>query len=117
MKVLIVDDSAEMRKTIRAHCEEVADEFAEASNGAVAIETCGTFKPDWVLMDMQMGPMNGLTAIRQILRRWKGTQVAMVTIFDDHELRAAASEAGAAAFITKDRLVDLPALLKSRKSP
>lgn len=115
--MLIVDDNSEMRRAIRNHCAEVTDEFAEAADGSEAIKACLTFKPDWIVMDNKMEPMNGLAATREIRRRWQAVRVVVVTFFDDEEIRLAAREAGACAFLTKDRLTQLPGLISGKVEP
>ena len=106
-----------MRRAIRAHCAEVAAEFAEAGDGAEAIKACITFKPDWIVMDHKMEPMNGLVATREICRRWRGTRVVMLTIHNDEEIRLAAKDAGAFAFLSKEHLTHLPSLISGNAPP
>ena len=111
VRLLIVDDNAESRRLVRALCGPLAREVSEASDGEAAILACAEEGPDCVVMDVRMRPMNGLAATREILRRWPNICVVIMTNHPDDETRQAASEAGARAFLSKERLVDLPELL------
>ena len=111
MKILIVDDSEQVRRTIRAFVSDLAEELCEAADGVEAIVACRTRRPDWVLMDIQMGGMNGITATRHVKAAFPETRVMIVTSFDDPHLREAATQAGASAYVTKDDLFEVRRIL------
>ena len=94
MKILIVDDSESVRRTIRAFVSDLAEDLCEAADGVEAIAACRDRRPDWVLMDIQMGDMNGITATRHLKAAFPETRVMIVTSFDDPHLREAATQAG-----------------------
>ncbi|WP_339287135.1 chemotaxis response regulator protein-glutamate methylesterase [Paenibacillus sp. FSL E2-0201] len=68
-KVLVVDDSAFMRKIISDLIENDADfqVTATATNGREAIEKINKLRPDLVTMDVEMPEMNGLEALKIIM--------------------------------------------------
>lgn len=68
-KVLVVDDSAFMRKIISDLIENDADfqVTATAANGREAIEKVNELRPDLVTMDVEMPEMNGLEALKSIM--------------------------------------------------
>lgn len=70
-RVLVVDDSAFMRRAIRTMLEAHPDieVVGVASNGKIAIEQVEALKPDVVTLDIEMPEMDGLAALRQIKRR------------------------------------------------
>lgn len=115
MLVLVADDNPEMRRVIRQYLASWHPglDAIECSDGGEAVELYAQHAPDLVLMDIRMTPVDGLSATADILRTNPNARVCMVTNFDDPDLRAAASAAGACAFITKDRLSDLRTLLES----
>jgi CheY-like chemotaxis protein len=113
MKVLIVDDNEQMRQMIRSFLRDRVEDFYECSDGAQALEAYTRFRPDWVLMDLSMEGVDGLTATRQITAAHPDAKVMIVTNFDDVHLRAAAQDAGASGYVTKDDLFGLNRLLKS----
>jgi DNA-binding NarL/FixJ family response regulator len=107
MKILIVDDNAAMREMVRSFLPASFDEICECADGSEALDRYRSFSPDWVLMDWEMKPVDGLVAIRQILIDFPDAKILLVTQHDDPELLTAAFDAGVKGFVLKD---DLPAL-------
>jgi len=67
IKVLVVDDSALMRKHLTGLFKDAGFEVALARNGNDAIEQVSTFMPDVVTLDINMPEMDGLTALALIM--------------------------------------------------
>jgi two-component system chemotaxis response regulator CheB len=68
IKILIVDDSALMRKLLRGIFEEEGDFVIEtARNGKEAIEKNLSFQPDVITLDINMPEMDGITALAHIM--------------------------------------------------
>jgi len=70
IKLLLVDDSQTIRKSIRYGLHAVNPEiviFGEAANGVEAIQMARDIKPDVILMDLNMPGMNGIEATRTIM--------------------------------------------------
>jgi len=111
--ILIVDDSARMRDAIVRCCTGSDDTVIEASNGREAVECFLRHQPDWTIMDVQMPQMNGLNATRCIHSENPQARVIILSQHDSPDLREAAREAGAMAYLKKDRLNDLPVILSS----
>jgi len=70
-------------------------------------------RPDIVLMDVRMPMMDGLTATRQIRKHDPLARVVIVTDYDEDELRAMATEAGAYGYVVKQNLTRLAELIRS----
>jgi CheY-like chemotaxis protein len=104
LKILIVDDSEPMRRTIRSLLRHVAGEFHECSDGDEAVAAYARFEPDWVVMDVKMARVDGIEATRRIVAGFPGAKVAVVTSYDEPGLEKAALAAGARAFVSKDDL-------------
>ena len=113
MKLLIVEDNHQMRQMMRSFLSDLAQEIYECSDGAEAMDAYAAHQPDWVLMDIEMEVVDGITATRQLKARWPESKVVIVTIHDDARLRAAARQAGACAYLTKDDLFSVRELLTS----
>jgi CheY-like chemotaxis protein len=115
MKILVVEDSAEVRRLIKSLMAEIADELYECSDGAEAVEIFIKHRPDWTLMDVYMKGTDGLAATRAIKEIDPQAKVVIVTNHTDKRTRHAASDAGADAFFGKDDLLALISLLKTKR--
>jgi CheY-like chemotaxis protein len=111
MKILIADDDTRMRQIVKQIVAGLASEVCEARDGGEAVAVCAVQRPDWVLMDLRMKPMDGLHATAEITSRFPGTHVAIVSQYDEAELRAEAARAGACAYVLKENLHELPGIL------
>lgn len=104
VRVLIVDDSAFFRKRIRQQLEMHTGIViaGEATNGREAVDMNARLKPDLVTMDVAMPEMDGISAVREIMRSHP-TKVLMVSALTSEGARATldALEAGAVDFLSK----------------
>lgn len=102
IRILIVDDDASMRNTLReiitAHGWELA---GVASNGRDGVEKAVSLKPDITLMDIVMPYMNGIEATREILRQDPGAIVIICSLLNFEPMARNAIEAGARDFLVK----------------
>jgi DNA-binding NarL/FixJ family response regulator len=94
--ILIVDDSAIIRHTLRACIEQKSGwkVCGEAENGKVAIQKVRELQPDLVILDFQMPVMNGLDAARQITTIAPETPMVMFTMHTCEQLLRDAKAAG-----------------------
>ena len=109
--LMIAEDNASMRRMIRSLVEDIVSEIVECSDGSEAIETYERHRPEWVLMDIGMHPMDGLTATREIVSRHPEAKVVIVTQYQDAQTRETALASGAWAFVGKDDLMALRKLV------
>jgi CheY-like chemotaxis protein len=112
-RILIADDDARMRNVVKQMVAGLTEEIYEAGDGAEAIELYTLYRPDWVLMDLRMKPVDGLRATTLIRARFPLARIVMVSQYDDDELRAEAARAGACAYVLKENLQELQQLLKT----
>ena len=100
-KVLVVDDSALARRSLRRILEAAGCDVVEADDGLTALERYFLEKPDVVLLDLVMQGMYGLEVLNK-LRELDGDARIIVVSADvqtsSHEM---AAEAGARAFVNK----------------
>ena len=85
IRVLIVDDSAFMRRELTRLFTEDADfeVVGTAVNGAEGIRRARDLAPDPVTLDIEMPEMDGLTALPKIMRE-SPTHVVMVSSLTTH---------------------------------
>ncbi|WP_057875427.1 protein-glutamate methylesterase/protein-glutamine glutaminase [Liquorilactobacillus aquaticus] len=102
MNILVVDDSAFMRKIIVDLLNEMPgiEVAAIARNGKQALETLNSQKIDLVLMDVEMPVMGGLEALKNI-KKTTDTPVIMLSSLTNKEITIEALELGAADFVEK----------------
>lgn len=111
LKILITDDDARIRQMLKQIVAGLASAVYEASDGGEAIAICAAERPDWVLMDLRMKPIDGLRATAVIKGHLPATRIIIISQYDDPELRTEALRAGACAYVLKENLQDLPGLL------
>ncbi|MBV6639199.1 MAG: response regulator [Cyclobacteriaceae bacterium] len=102
MKLLIVDDSSIMQRTIQKNLNDYDLEIVgTASNGSQAIELVKTHKPDVITMDITMPEMDGITCLENIMTIHPTAKVMMITALSDKLTGLQALEKGARGFIYK----------------
>jgi CheY-like chemotaxis protein len=103
-KLLIVDDHGATREWLRTMLSQTAREICESRNGVEAIDTYADQRPDWVVMDMEMRPMDGLTATRKIKEQFPEARIVIVTNHQAPGFEEVAFEAGATSLFPKEDL-------------
>ena len=116
MLIQIADDSTNMRETIKSVLTSLGATFIESANGEEAVACYAARRPDLVIMDIRMEPMDGIAATRAILECSPDARVIIVTQYDDTDLHAASMKAGALGYILKDDLADLLLAVNHMKS-
>ncbi|NLF51648.1 MAG: MinD/ParA family protein [Leptolinea sp.] len=108
IRVLIVDDIAETRETVRRllQFDTTIEVLGGAQSGKEAIAQCDQLKPDVVLMDINMPDMNGIEATEAIRKKTPYTQVIILSVQDDPGYYRKAMLAGARDFISKPPMID-----------
>ncbi|MDQ7048174.1 MAG: response regulator [Enterobacterales bacterium] len=101
-KILVVDDSALMRKQLRIMLEEGGYEVSTARNGADGLERIKEDSPDAVTLDINMPVMDGLTCLSHIMQDMP-VPVIMVSSLTDKGALATfeALELGAIDYVAK----------------
>lgn len=99
-KILIADDDADLRRTIRALLPEEY-EVLEAANGLDAVELAGRERPQLILLDITMPHLCGIDALDAIRAADPSSLVIMLTSESDIEAARETLRLGAAAYVTK----------------
>jgi two-component system chemotaxis response regulator CheB len=102
--VLVVDDSALVRQIVTHALAQAAriEVVGTARNGVEAVAAVRQLKPDVVTLDIQMPEMDGLEALKHIVRE-SPARVIMLSSLDDPDTTYKALEMGAVEFIGKPR--------------
>ena len=110
--ILIVDDSAAIRRILRDALERECgfEVCGEAVNGQDALEQARQLNPHLIVLDLSMPVMNGLEAAREFKRISPTIPLVMFTSFETPNLKAEALRAGCSALVSKS---DVPLLVSS----
>ncbi len=108
VRVLVVDDADESREILRRALgfDDAIEVCGEANSGRAAVLQTEALRPDVVLMDVQMPDGDGVTATREITRRFPGVSVIALTAHDDQASVREMLTAGAVDYLVKGAPVD-----------
>ena len=116
MKIMIVDNDFKTRKLIKRiilHQLSKLITIYECENGLDAINSYKKENPDWVLMDIEIEPVNGLTASDIIMESNPDAKIMIVTKNNDPEYQAVAKSYGVCDYVLKDNLFNIPEIIKT----
>jgi two-component system chemotaxis response regulator CheY len=100
-KVLVVDDSALTRRSLRHILEGAGCEVAEAEDGLAALERYFVERPDVVFLDLVMRGMYGLEVLQKLREMDPEARIVVLSADVQTSSHSLAAEAGAKAFLNK----------------
>jgi DNA-binding NarL/FixJ family response regulator len=102
-RILLADDHEVVRAGLRALLEEQNgwEVVAEAVDGRDAVDKASRLKPDAVVIDIAMPSLNGLEAVRQIVKAVPQAKVLVLTMYDSDPLIQQVLQAGARGYLLK----------------
>ena len=103
--VLIVDDQNLFAQSLKTFIHNYADDIrivGIASNGAEALKCWEEYKPEIILMDVNMPVMNGVEATRELHKKCKEVKIIMLSTYDEDEYVRQALAYGASGYLMKD---------------
>jgi DNA-binding NarL/FixJ family response regulator len=113
IRVVVVDDHAVVRSGLLSFLagESGIEVVGDAGGGLEALDLIDRLdsrgnRPDVVVMDLQMEPMDGIEATRRLRARYDGVEVVALTSFGEQERVHAALQAGASGYLLKDADAD-----------
>lgn len=111
MKFMIVDDNDGMREMIRSSACADDDIVLECPDGTVAVESYDRFRPDVVLMDIEMKQMDGFTAAEHIYSMDPHARIIFVSSHNTSAFRLKAKKLHSIGFVLKENLFELQTLI------
>ena len=115
LKLLIVDDHAAVRRTLRQSFDASGVTILEAGSGEEAVKLFAAEHPDWVIMDARLPGMSGLQATQAIRHLDPEARIIAISQFTDAEYIDAVRRAGALEFVNKEELSLLPQIIRRRE--
>src|SRR6476660_9118351 len=103
IRVVLADDHAVVRAGLKAVLGTAKDieVIGEAKNGREAITLAERFKPDIVVLDLDMDEMSGIDALKEIVEKKLPVRVLVLTMHAEEEYLVPLLEAGAAGYLVK----------------
>ncbi len=107
LKLVIVDDNDLFVSALEGllESESSLEVVGRAANGASAAELAAELQPDVVLMDLSMPEMDGFEATPLVREQAPTAAIVVLTGSDDPADQERARAAGAAGYVTKDRIL------------
>lgn len=101
MKLLIVDDEAEICDFLKSFFEERDYQVKTASSGQTALQVVDQFKPHVVLLDIKMPGLDGIQTLGSLKKKYPRIKVIMVTALETRDKIEECLRLGADNYITK----------------
>ena len=114
VSILAVDDEQNLLELLITVLGKRGFKVKTALNGLEALKLLDQESFQLALLDMKMGPLNGVQLLKEIKDRRPVIKVIMMTAYPTSETRMKASENGASAYLTKP--VDLQKLVDTINS-
>lgn len=104
IRILIADDHAVVRSGLRSilETEDDMEVVGEAADGHQALEAAQELLPDVILMDINMGDWDGVTATRRVRNSVPSARVIVLTNYDEDNLVFSSIRAGASGYLLKE---------------
>ena len=100
MKILVIEDEANIVQVIRLYLEQAGYTLLSANDGITGLELHARERPDLVILDLMLPGLDGMEVCRRI-RAWAATPILMLTARQSEEDRIAGLELGADDYLVK----------------
>jgi DNA-binding NarL/FixJ family response regulator len=107
-RIVIIDDHQLFREGVKRilDFEEDFEVVAEGADGSEALNIVEQYRPDVVIMDINMPNINGVEATRQLVKTYPNTKVIILSIHDDENYVTHALQTGAMGYLLKEMDAD-----------
>ena len=115
LRTVVVDDSDAMLRVI---CDFLATQqhvvvVGTATSGQEALLAVDVFRPELVLLDIEMPEITGIEAATRLSAKYPSLDIAIITAHDTPQIRRVCRAAGAKWFVVKQRLgTELPCVIQ-----
>jgi DNA-binding response OmpR family regulator len=100
MKILIIEDEANIAQVLRLYLEQAGYAVLTASDGIAGLELHAREHPDLIILDLMLPALDGMEVCRRI-RSWANTPILMLTARQGEEDRIAGLDMGADDYLVK----------------
>lgn len=104
LRLILADDNPSVLAKLKSLLGSEYDVLATAPDGKAALEHIRRYRPDVVILDLEMPEMNGLEVTKELSRHLPSPAVLICSVQDDRDIVDAALAAGAAGYITKRKM-------------
>jgi two-component system alkaline phosphatase synthesis response regulator PhoP len=99
-KILLVEDEPKVCELIKAYLVKDGDDVVIAGDGKTGIELAQSYKPDLILLDLNLPELDGLEVCRTV-RKQSNVPIIMLTARDEEVDKVVGLEIGADDYVTK----------------
>jgi two-component system KDP operon response regulator KdpE len=100
MKILVIDDEAQIRRALKFFLERNDYEVLLAASAEEGMSLAAIGSPDVIILDLAMPGLSGFEVCKQ-LRTWTKTPIIILSVRDSEEEKIAALDLGADDYLTK----------------
>jgi CheY-like chemotaxis protein len=115
--VLIADDEPDMRALVCDVLRRAEVEVIEAADAEETYAGWRDHRPDVIVLDHLMPPVSGFDIAARILGEDPGQVIFLFTALVNPDVRAASERAGITLCLSKDRVFDIPDLVRAHVNP
>ncbi len=99
-RILVIDDEPAIRKFLQVSLQSHGYQIGEAATGKEGLSQAIAFRPDLVILDLQLPDLEGLTVLKN-LREWSKIPVIVLTVRDSEKDKVELLDSGADDYLTK----------------
>ena len=104
LRLAVVDDNAYFLSELISVLETEFDVVATAKDGKSALESIHRYRPDVVVLDLEMPVLNGIEVARELSKHDPRPAVVICSVESDPDIIEAAREAGVLSYVFKARI-------------